>query len=132
MSIARAAPETSAARWKRFAPATKNIVNAVRVMTIVVPRSGSLKTSSDDRRDDDEERDRPAPEPADASATLGEPVGEVDDQRELGELGRVDRGQRPDLSQRAEPPTSMLSDGTKTSTSRTIATTYIGTDTRRR
>ena len=29
-----------------FAPATKNIVNAVSVMTIVVPRSGSLKTSA--------------------------------------------------------------------------------------
>ena len=28
----------------RFAPATKNIVNAVSVMTTVVPRSGSLKT----------------------------------------------------------------------------------------
>ena len=30
----------------RFAPATKNIVNAVRAMTVVVPRSGSRNTSN--------------------------------------------------------------------------------------
>ncbi len=29
-----------------FAPATKNIVNAVSVMTVVVPRSGSRNTSA--------------------------------------------------------------------------------------
>ena len=29
-----------------LAPATKNIVNAVTVITIVVPRSGSLNTSA--------------------------------------------------------------------------------------
>ena len=33
-----------AARWTRLPPATKNIVSPVRPMTIVVPRSGSLKT----------------------------------------------------------------------------------------
>ena len=36
----------SAPSCRRLAPATKNIVNAVSVMTIVVPRSGSLKTSA--------------------------------------------------------------------------------------
>ena len=30
--------------WRVLAPATKNIVNAVRAMTIVVPRSGSRNT----------------------------------------------------------------------------------------
>ena len=39
-------PAAITARWNRFAPATKNIVNAVSVMTLVVPRSGSLKTSA--------------------------------------------------------------------------------------
>ncbi len=40
------APAPMTARWIRFAPATKNIVNTVIVMTPVVPRSGSLKTSA--------------------------------------------------------------------------------------
>ena len=39
----------------------------------------------------------PAQKPRTRAAPLGEPVGEVDDQRELRELGRVDRRQRPDL-----------------------------------
>ncbi len=34
------------ARWIRLPPATKNIVSPVSPMTIVVPRSGSLKTSA--------------------------------------------------------------------------------------
>ena len=53
-----------------------------------------LEHERGDRREDEQERDRPRPEPTDPGATLGEPVGEVDDQRELGELGRVDRRQR--------------------------------------
>ena len=44
ISIAISPPAAITARWNRFAPATKNIVNAVSVMTPVVPRSGSLKT----------------------------------------------------------------------------------------
>ncbi|MDF2735844.1 MAG: hypothetical protein K0S97_2468 [Chloroflexota bacterium] len=40
------AAEPIAARWNRFAPATKNIVKPVRAMTVVVPRSGSLNTSA--------------------------------------------------------------------------------------
>ena len=56
-----------------------------------------LEHERDDRQDDDEERDGAAPEPADLLAALGEPVGEVDDEGELRELGRVDRGQRRQL-----------------------------------
>ena len=39
----------------------------------------------------------PGPEPPDPHAALREPVSEVDDQRELGHLGRVDRRQRTEL-----------------------------------
>ena len=35
-----------ATRWSSRPPARKNIVTPVRAMTIVVPRSGSLKTSA--------------------------------------------------------------------------------------
>jgi hypothetical protein len=51
----------------------------------------------DDRDDDHEERDGPAEQAADRAAALRKPVGEVDHERELHELGRVDRGQRADL-----------------------------------
>ena len=80
-----------------FAPATNHIVNAVSVMTMVVPRSGSLKTSAMIGAAMMQERDRARPEAADLRPALGEPVGEVDDQRQLRELGRVDRRQRPEL-----------------------------------
>ena len=117
----------------RLAPATKNIVNAVRVMTVVVPRSGSLNTSRAIGRDDDQERDRPAPEAADLRAALGEPVGEVDDQRQLGDLGRVDGRQRAELEPaRRAADDDVRGSGTKTRTSRTTETTRNGTDTRRR
>ena len=53
MIAARPASRPSTARWTRFAPATKNIVNAVRVMTVVVPEVGLLEHERDDRRDDD-------------------------------------------------------------------------------
>jgi hypothetical protein len=33
-------------RWNVLAPATNHIVNAVSVITIVVPRSGSLNTNA--------------------------------------------------------------------------------------
>ena len=84
-------------RWMRLAPATKNIVNAVSVMTIVVPRSGSLKTSAMIGATMIRNGTVPRPEAVDPRAALGEPVGQVDDQRELGDLGRMDRRQRPEL-----------------------------------
>ena len=39
----------------------------------------------------------PRPEAADLGPALGEPVGQVDDQRQLGDLGRVDGRQRSEL-----------------------------------
>ena len=39
----------------------------------------------------------PGQQAVDGGPALGEPVREVDDEGELHELGRVDRGQRPDL-----------------------------------
>ena len=65
-------------------------------MTIVVPRSGSLKTSAMIGDGDDQERDRPRPEAPRSCPPLGHPVGEVDDHRELRDLRRVDGRQRAD------------------------------------
>ena len=79
-----------------FAPATNHIVNAVSVMTIVVPRSGSLKTSAMTGPAMSRNGIVPRQNAADLRPALGEPVGEVDDQRQLGQLGRVDGGQRPE------------------------------------
>ena len=91
------------ARWMELAPATKNIVKAVSAMTIVVPRSGSLKTSAMIGATMMRNGERPAPEPADPGAPLREPVGEVDDERELGDLGRVDGRQRTELEPARRP-----------------------------
>ena len=54
--IASAPPAAMTARWIRFAPATKNIVNAVSVMTIGRAEVRLLEDEGDDRRDDDQER----------------------------------------------------------------------------
>ena len=62
-------------------PATKNIVSPVRPMTIVVPRSGSLKTSATIGATMIRNGIVPAQKPADPAAALREPVGEIDDQR---------------------------------------------------
>ena len=58
---------------------------------------GLLDDQEDDRRDQQQERDGAVPDAADALAAVGHPVGQVDDQRQLGQLGRVDRRQRADL-----------------------------------
>jgi hypothetical protein len=50
----------------------------------------------DDRPGDEQERDRPASEAADELAPIGHPVGQVDDQPELRDLGRMDRRQGSD------------------------------------
>ena len=90
-------PAEGAPRWTRFAPAMKNIVTAVSPMTALVPRSGSR---SDEARRPGTMMTRnvtvPHQNSRTAAAALGEPVGEVDDERELGELGRVEQRQRPD------------------------------------
>ena len=44
MMAARAAPPSRVPKWTMFAPARNHIVNPVRVMTVVVPRSGSRNT----------------------------------------------------------------------------------------
>ena len=87
----------SPARWRTFAPATKNIVNAVSPRTDRRPEVGLAEDERDDRGDDHEERDRARPEAAILVPRFGEPVGEVDDHRELRDLGRVDGRQRADL-----------------------------------
>ena len=85
---------------------------------------GLLEDEENDRRDDHEEGTVPLQKLADAAAALGEPVGEVDDQRELGELGRVDGRQRADLQPaRRAADADARSPGTRTSTSSPMATT---------
>ena len=83
-----------APRCSRFAPATKNIMKR---------RQGDDRGRAEvrlpehedaDRREDDQEWHRAAPEPVDLRAALGEPVGEIDDERELGDLRGVD-GRQP-------------------------------------
>ena len=91
------AATTRPPRWTRFAPARKNSVNAVNASTDEVPRSGSSRTSTTTGTVITRNGTVPGPEAPDAAAPLREPVGEVDDQRELHELGRVDRRQRTDL-----------------------------------
>jgi hypothetical protein len=60
------------------------------------PEVGLLEDQGDDRHHDYQERDRPAPEAPDPCAPLRHPVRQVDDQRELGDLGGVDRRQWPE------------------------------------
>ena len=66
-------------------------------MTIVVPRSGSLNTSAITGRTMSRNGTVPPRKPPDPRAALRQPVGEVDDERELGDLGGVDGRQRPEL-----------------------------------
>ena len=84
--------------------------------------------------DDEQERHRArTTEPPDLRAPLREPVREVDDERELRELGRVDRRQRPELEPaRRAADHDARADGTNTSTRRRATTMYIGTDASRR
>ena len=72
-------------------------MNAVNPRTDDVPRSGSKQHETDDRTDEEQERHRAADEALDPRAALREPAREVDDERELRELRRVDGGQRADL-----------------------------------
>ena len=94
----RCRPARAAASCHRLPPATKNIVNAVSVRTPVVPRSGSRSTSASERarRSAGTAAGRSKSD-ADPRAARGQPVREVDDERELGELGRVHARQRTDL-----------------------------------
>ena len=96
-TIRDARPRPGTPRWTRFAPARKNIVNAVSASTDVVPRSGSAARATTTGTMITRNGTVPAQKPRTPPAPLREPVGEVDDQRELRELGRVDRRQRPDL-----------------------------------
>ena len=116
-------PPPSTARWNEFAPATKNIVNAVRVMTIVVPRSGSLNTSAMTGAMISRNGTVPAQNLRTRGAALGEPVREIDDQRELGDLGRVDGRQRAELQPARRAADDDVELGTNTRTSRPSATT---------
>ena len=57
----------------------------------------------DDRAGDHQEDDGPAPERLHAGSPAGEPVGQVDDEGELRDLGRMEQGQRPDAQEAGRP-----------------------------
>ena len=90
-------------------------------MTPVVPRSGSLKTRAMTGATMTRNGTVPLQKPRMPAAPLGEPVGQVDDQRELGELGRVDGRQRAELEPARRAADDDVELGTKTRTSRTMA-----------
>ena len=108
-------------------PATKNIVNAVSAMTPSCPRSGSLKTSTMTGATMIRNGTVPPQKPRTPRAALGEPVGQIDDQGELGDLGRVDRRQRPEL----EPARGAADDDVEAAARRPGRAATIGDDVER-
>ena len=120
-------------RWNVFAPATNHIVKAVSVMTMVVPRSGSLKTSAMtgtaiSRNGTVPAQNRPTRTPRFG----GNQCARYTISASFAISAGSDRRQRAELNQRADPPTTMLNSSTNTRTSNPIARTYPGIDTRRR
>ncbi len=124
-------PPISTAKRRRLAPATKNIVKAVSVMTIVVPRSGSLKTSPITGRAMMRNGIVPLRKPPIALPLFAIQWARYTISASLAISAGWTAGSGPRTSQRADPPTTRPSDGTKTRVSRTRETRYPGTDTRR-
>ena len=68
---------------------------------------GLEEDQEDDRQRDEQERQRAAGSCSIRLPAVRQPVGQVDDQGQLGQLGRMDRGQRADLQPAREPPTTI-------------------------
>ena len=89
----------------------------------------------DDAARDAQERQGAAEQAADAGAAAGHPVREIDDERQLGDLGGMERLQRADRSATARscPPTGEMkpNDGPSTTMSSTSETRNNGTETSR-
>ena len=87
------------------------MVIAVSAMTPVVPRSGSSATSTMTGAGDEQERTMPWKRLPTLTAARRQPVGEVDDERQLGELRGVHGRQRSELEPaRRATPTSIGAD----------------------
>ena len=93
-------PTSSITMCRSAAPARKNITTPVHAIAANVPRIWLQHQQTPDEPDDHAERRQPQRNPLDLVALGRQPRGDVDADRELRELGGLQRRQRSDL----DPP----------------------------
>ncbi len=114
-STAGTATAAMPARWRTLAPARKNIVNAVSASTVDVPRSGSRSTSTTTGTAMTRNGSVPPRRPWTAVPRLAIQWARYTTSASFMSSAGWTAGSGPILSQRAEPPTSMLIAGMNTS-----------------
>ena len=128
MATAGTAAATMPARWIRFAPARKNSVNAVNASTDEVPRSGSSRTRTTTGTVITRNGTVPAQNPRTEVPRLANQWARYTTSASFMNSAGWTAGSGPTLSQRAEPPTTMLIWGTNTSSSPATPMMNSGTE----